>query len=726
MKKKKKAPRAKKKEEEKNGRQDRLRRIMEVLGIILLGVTVIIIISLISYHPEDRASATFSTSSDVRNFAGPVGALLADYLIQYLGASAVLIPILSFYLAIVLLVPGAKKPWRTLSRFSGLALIILVLTAWLAILAVSDPLFGSSAPSGGLVGQAVNQLMLFLFSRPGEIVVLAALTLVGLIMATGVSLHRAWSHLGGKLPRKRETKTLRTISPRPKGPPRKKKGMEEEAPVEVKKKGPEIRIAPPGKKPARQMDFNFQAEGNFKLPSMTLLDPPPMEEKKISRENLLMNSKILEKKLRDFGIQGEVTQVHPGPVITMYEYAPAPGIKVNRIVNLADDLALAMSAYSVRVVAPIPGKSVVGIEIPNTERELVHLLEILTSEQFKKTRSQLAFSLGKDIFGRPVVGDLIRMPHLLIAGATGSGKSVMLNTLLCSILFRATPAHVRFLLIDPKMVEMSSYEGIPHLITPVVTNPKKASWALKNVVGIMEERYKMLAEKNAKSIESYNQQVRKASPEDVGELMAYLVVVIDELADLMVMASSDVEDSITRLAQMARAVGIHLVIATQRPSVNVITGVIKANLPTRISFQVSSKNDSRIILDANGAEQLLGKGDMLYLPPGTSKLQRVHGAYISETEIRKVVDFIKHQAAPKYDESILKPVEKPGEEELEEETDEKYQEAIDLVRRTGQASISMIQRRLRVGYNRAARMVERMEQEGIISSADGVKPRRIL
>jgi S-DNA-T family DNA segregation ATPase FtsK/SpoIIIE len=424
----------------------------------------------------------------------------------------------------------------------------------------------------------------------------------------------------------------------------------------------------------------------------------------------------------------------------MYEFAPAPGIKVSKIANLQDDLALVMRALSVRVVAPIPGKAVVGIEIPNKRRETVRLRELLDSEVFQTSSSKLTLALGKDILGKPVVTDLALIPHLLIAGATGSGKSVGLNSMICSLLFRATPADVKMIMIDPKMLELSIYDGIPHLLVPVVTHPKKAAVALRRVVEEMERRYQLLASKGVRSIAQYNQSIdepasAKGPPTEKdstsallslpAEKLPYLVVVIDELSDLMMVSSREVEDSLTRIAQMARAAGIHLIVATQRPSVDVLTGVIKANFPARVSFQVSSKTDSRTILDANGAEKLLGRGDMLFLAPGTSKSQRIHGAYVSEAEINRLVAAWKDLEQPHYDDSFL--VSSSDQDDPEEtEYDEKYDEAVALVARTGQASISMLQRRLRVGYNRAARMIETMEREGVVGPADGVKPREVL
>jgi len=464
------------------------------------------------------------------------------------------------------------------------------------------------------------------------------------------------------------------------------------------------------------------------------------KEQGIDKESILMNSRILEKKLRDFGVDGEIKEVHPGPVVTMYEFVPAPGVKVNKIVNLTDDLTMALSAISIRIVAPIPGKAVVGIEIPNKTRETVHFKEILCSEEFSKNRSLLTLALGKDISGQTSVADLAKMPHLLVAGATGAGKSVSVNSMICSILYKATPEEVRLIMVDPKMLELSVYDGIPHLLLPVVTDPKKAALALRWGVGEMERRYKLLSETGVKNISSFNQLVKKnpvftrinedGEEEEVTlEKLPYIVIVIDELADLMMVASKEVEESITRLAQMARAAGIHLILATQRPSVDVITGIIKANFPARISFQVSSKTDSRTILDANGAESLLGAGDMLFLSGGASKLLRIHGAFISEAETHRIVKFLKKVGGqPEYDETILKPKkEESGGAEGDDEFDEKYDEAVAIVSDAGTASISMIQRRMRIGYNRAARMIERMEEEGVVGPSDGTsKGREVL
>ena len=481
----------------------------------------------------------------------------------------------------------------------------------------------------------------------------------------------------------------------------------------------------------RQEVFEFmRSEAGFQAPSANLLDDPPDRLSQADNENLRVQSKLLEKKLDDFGVEGKVVAVSPGPVITTFEYEPAPGVKINKIVNLTDDLALALRSISIRIVAPIPGKAVIGIEIPNANRETVKFKEIVVSGVFKKSKSKLTICLGKNIVGEPFVANLDNMPHLLIAGATGTGKSVALNAMICSMLFKSTPDEVKLILIDPKRIELSIYDGIPHLISPVVTDARKATNALFWAVREMEKRYEMLSEKKAKNIGQYNQKIEKEKKEAGGKPssveLPYIVIVIDELADLMMAASRDVEFALTRLAQMARAAGIHLIIATQRPSVDILTGVIKANFPTRLSFQVSSKTDSRTIIDTNGAENLLGSGDMLFLPPGTAKLQRIHGAYISEVELTRISEFLKSQKPPEYDREITKLPLDAKIKSKDEEHDERYDDAIALVTKTRQASISMIQRHLRIGYNRAARIIEMMEKEGVVGPSDGVKPREVL
>ena len=493
--------------------------------------------------------------------------------------------------------------------------------------------------------------------------------------------------------------------------------------VTSQKLPPQVREPKPAAKPTQEHFEFMEKTGTYKLPTMDLLNPLAPSSKKVSNEDMLAQSVLLTRKLLDFDIEGRVTQVYPGPVVTMFEFELAPGVKVSRITALSDDLALAMKAASVRIVAPLPGKGTVGIEVPNNTREIVYLREILETPDFQANKSKLRIPLGKDIFGAPVVASIEKMPHLLVAGATGSGKSVAINAIILSILFNARPNEVKLVLVDPKMLELSIYEGVPHLLSPVVTQPKRAAETLRAVVAEMERRYRTLAEKGTKNIESYN----KAVPE--AERLPFIVVVIDELADLMMTVQREVEDSIMRIAQMARAAGIHLIVATQRPSVDVITGLIKANLPARISFQVSSKTDSRTILDANGAENLLGMGDMLFLPPGTALPIRVHGCYVTEGETKRVVDFVKKQAKPNY-EFLAQRVKEVAAAEAaavdDSERDELYSRAVELVMQNGQASTSFLQRRLRVGYNRAARMIEMMEEDGIVAPADGAKPRQVL
>lgn len=473
------------------------------------------------------------------------------------------------------------------------------------------------------------------------------------------------------------------------------------------------------------------AQDSFILPSPKFLKTSDIQME-VDYEAIRRDAELLENKLGYFGIKGEVMEVSPGPVITTFEYKPEPGIKISKIVNLADDLALALSALSIRIVAPIPGKDVIGIEIPNPSMSVVPFSDIVNSREFVEIDSPTPICLGKDIIGNPMVVGLEKMPHLLIAGATGTGKSVALNAMITSILYKSSPDRVKFIMIDPKRIELSLFNEIPHLITPVITDMKKANIALQWVVREMERRYEMLARLQVRNIEQYNHSIRHKDLSAYGddnefESFPYIVVIIDELADLMMTASKDIEFSLTRIAQMARAAGIHLILATQRPSVDVLTGIIKANFPTRISFQVSSKTDSRTIIDANGAETLLGRGDMLFVPPGTARLTRVHGTFLSEEELISITDFIKAQGKPQYLlEVITEQEEAPAVEISEDDYDEKYQAALDFVTTTRQASISGVQRALRIGYNRAARIIDLMEKKGIVGPSDGVKPRQVL
>lgn len=458
---------------------------------------------------------------------------------------------------------------------------------------------------------------------------------------------------------------------------------------------------------------------NYKMPSIELLNKVDKKTGDNGKKIVLKNASLLEKTLSDFGVEAKVNQVTVGPTITRYEIQPSPGVKVSKIVNLTDDIALSLAAKSIRIEAPIPGKSAIGIEVPNEESQMVGLRDVLDSDEFKKFDSPLAMALGKDISGKPIIADMSKMPHLLIAGSTGSGKSVCVNTLINSILYKAKPDEVKFLLIDPKVVELANYNGIPHLLIPVVTDPKKAANALNWAVVEMNRRYKLFADNQVKDITSYNEKCEEKLPK--------IVIIIDELADLMMVSSNDVEDYICRLAQMARAAGMHLIVATQRPSVDVITGVIKANIPSRIAFAVSSQTDSRTILDMGGAEKLLGKGDMLFYPLGAAKPVRLQGAFISENESEKVIEFVKGQINEeiKYEEEIMDTISKATIAKSSDE-DDLLSEAIEFVVESGQGSASMLQRKFKIGFNRAARLIDSMEERGIVGQSEGSKPRKVL
>jgi S-DNA-T family DNA segregation ATPase FtsK/SpoIIIE len=502
------------------------------------------------------------------------------------------------------------------------------------------------------------------------------------------------------------------------------------------------------------MLFKPKRKGDYELPPINFLNYDDGDEVTVDTEALRDMAAQIEQTLEDFKVEGQVVEICPGPVITMFEFSPAPGVKISKIARLSDDLAMGLAALSVRIVAPIPGKGVVGIEVPNPEREMVWLKEIIADEVFQDDQKmQLPMALGKGTEGEPVVADLAKMPHLLVAGATGSGKSVAVNTMICSLLYRHSPEDLRMIMVDPKMLEFNIYEEIPHLLLPVVTDPKQATVALNWAVNEMEKRYQKLADLGVRNLKGYNDKVERLTKQaeidrmdgkedspalrqlDIDsngkpkhEHMPFLVVVIDEFADLMMTSSKEVEQAVARLAQKARAAGIHVILATQRPSTDVLTGLIKANFPTRMALRVTSKTDSRVILDSNGAENLLGNGDMLFVPPGTSNLKRVHGAFVSEKEINKIVDFLHDQGDPNYDESILEEEEEEAESPLDQEweKDEYYDDAVKIVVQSGRASISMIQRKLRVGYNRAARMVDTMEREGYVGESDGCNPREVL
>jgi S-DNA-T family DNA segregation ATPase FtsK/SpoIIIE len=716
---------------------------------------VLALAALATFDPHDPCFFTYAsmTGRQVHNAVGRVGAEVGGDLLGLLGLSALLVPPALFCWGWAWV--GGKRLFRAWRRGVGLVLLVPSVSLLATVLHQVHVLPGGRVERpGGYLGDELFRLLVFFFGTFG----LAVLALAGLALAV-ISLSErsfvsllAWPSAGlnwladrwTAARARRAAARARAPRPAPREAPESQPLPAPRAEVPLvpadtgaaaatvaKEKGKEKESETKASKVQQALPFLPAAEG-YARPSPKFLDPAPHEPQGSSQDEMAQNSRLLEKKLLEFGVEGRVTAVNPGPVITSYELEPGPGIKINRIVALADDLALGLKAMSVRVVAPIPGKAAVGVEIPNRHRATVYLRDVLGTKEFANESLQLPLALGKESSGAPMVADLTQMPHLLIAGETGSGKSVCINSLILSFVYRAQPRDVRLLLIDPKRVELSVYNGIPHLVDKVVVDPKDAARRLQRVVLHMEERYKLFAHVGARNLQSYNRKMALEPPAEDPEApgihsgpLPLLVVVIDELADLMMTAQSDVENAIMRLAQMARAVGIHLIVATQRPSVDVLTGVIKANFPARISFRVASKVDSRTILDMNGAEALLGKGDMLFVPPGSSRPIRIHGCNVTEVEIRRVVEFLANQGrSEEFVWSLLPP--EPETATDEDDGDELYRQAVDMVVQTQQASISMIQRRLRVGFNRAARMIERMERDGIVSPMDGTRPREVL
>ncbi|MBI4609678.1 MAG: DNA translocase FtsK 4TM domain-containing protein [Candidatus Rokubacteria bacterium] len=697
-------------------KRDARRWIAEVRGILALFAAAFGIATLALFDPAAEPAVQVSP-------VGPVGLWLGWALFWAFGYASYLLPLsLAFYGVNVFL---RARILTGRSALVGGALLLLSATGLLAHL--SDPAAEPRIHWGGTLGYWEAELLGRSIGAVGTLLVLLTLVPVALLFLTQVSyavLSRSLTARLGWLARQRlarwepvavetqEVQPPKIAEPEPRSDPA--------PPVVAEPVRPKSRLAERGLAWQETFDFDGGRQRDFQLPPVGLLKVPAAAELRRTREELQANAEVLKRKLLDFGVEGRIVQVNPGPVITAYEFEPAAGVKVNQVVNLADDLALAMKAAAVRVVGPIPSRGTVAVEVPNAEPETVYLREILVSQEFIESKGKLPLALGKDTIGNPYVADLAAMPHLLIAGATGSGKSAGINAMICSILYKLTPAEVRFLMIDPKRLELGVYEAVPHLIAPVVTDAREAAARLRWAVAKMEERYRLLATRHARSVESYNKEVPPA------ERLAYLVIVVDELADLMMASAGEVQNSLVRLAQIARAVGIHLIVATQRPSVDVVTGLIKANFPARIAFQVASRVDSRTILDGNGAEQLLGRGDMIFVPPGGSRQVRVHGSWVAEDEVKAVCDFLRKQGKVTYEEVELPDEEGTGEAGEAAERDESYWDAVQLVIVQRQASISFLQRRLGLGYPKAARFIDMMEQDRVIGPGQGAKPREIL
>jgi len=710
-------------------------------------------LSLISFNPDDPSlNISKNPLFDARpaNFIGFAGAYTADMFFQMWGYSAFLIPIFLGIYAFYWL-----ASWRVQSfgiRLSGMILMLLTLSVSFSMAPSLPPVRGY-LPAGGLLGIVLADALEASLNPAGAVIVLAAAFFVSLFLSTTFSFAWAAGILKSRFHfvpalleswAERKAEKLREKALKEAQPKREKSPKSQTIFTEKETSSPSGRagrddstaVTPgEGSAPILKPKSAKSPAPRPEFPSTTLLHLPAAAIA-VDEDELRERARLIEKKAREFEAVGAVQKIHPGPVVTTFEFKPEPGVKYSRITSLGDDLCLALEAESVRIDR-IPGKSTVGVEVPNDDRATIVLRELLESSDYQHNTYRLPLALGKDITGRIVVSDLQKMPHLLAAGSTGTGKSVSINAMILSLLFRSRPDQVKMILIDPKRLELGLYQDIPHLLVPVVTEPKIAQNALKWAVTEMEARYKKLANRGVRNLEVYNEHKKQLpipgfsdESSDAGgdrERLPYIVIVIDELADLMMTAPREVEESITRLAQMARAVGIHLILATQRPSVDVITGLIKANFPARISFRVASKVDSRTILDSNGAEQLLGRGDMLFLPPGSSRLMRVHGPLVTEEEVTQVVEFLKTQGKPAYNERILEsPEERAGPAETDGEIDELYEEARRIVIEMGKASTSVLQRRLRIGYGRAASLLDAMERDGIIGPPDGTKPREVL
>ncbi|BDZ74204.1 MULTISPECIES: DNA translocase FtsK [Methylophaga] len=737
-------------------------RLREAALILSVALAAYLLLSLWSYQPTDPGWSTTGTDDIIANSGGIVGAWLADALLYGFGFPAYLSPLMIGFSGWLLFSWGKRADTEDALHFWVLKMVGLLMAlaaaSGLSTLSLSD--YASLLPlgAGGVLGEVVGHGFESVFGASGTSLLLLAVLLTGVTLFTGLSWLMVIDKLGAMAmivaihvarwvrEIKEELEAKRTRQKREETFHQEKEKLQHKAKVRIE---PVLEKKEPSKREEKEKQVPlFETPDAPGMPALALLDMAQPSKQAYSEEVLQAMSRQVELKLKDFGVDVQVVEVQPGPVVTRFELQPAPGIKVSRISGLAKDLARALSISSVRIVEVIPGKPVVGLEIPNESREIVRLREILACDEYENSKSLLMMALGKDIAGRPVVANLEKMPHLLVAGTTGSGKSVAVNAMILSLLYKATPEDVRMIMVDPKMLELSVYEDIPHLLAPVVTDMKEAANALRWCVAEMERRYPLMAALGVRNIAGYNKKVREAiergepikdptievEPGEVGptlEPLPFIVVIIDELADMMMVVGKQVEELIARLAQKARASGIHLILATQRPSVDVITGLIKANIPTRMAFQVSSRIDSRTILDQMGAEQLLGQGDMLYLPPGSGLPERVHGAFVDDHEVHNVVEHLKKNSQPNYLEEITQDQSSDDGDggigdPSDAESDPLYDQAVQIVVESRRASVSGIQRRLKIGYNRAARIVEAMEAAGVVSAMQGNGSREVL
>ena len=774
------------------GKQSKHSHVREIWAVILVGLSLLLLLSLISYDKYDVGDVATSSSHPLKNFIGPVGAWIAYATFKAWGLAAYVLMLVLGTIGAMLLM-GHEIPWRGKVGAGFLLLLSSTCLLHLAGLKSAQQYLNLPDSAGGFVGLFVGGFFQKILGTVGTAIIFVMVYLISLILLVNLrpsywvaltvgAVRDAWQRLRGKPKpdvrgewrekerdlRIKEFEVEREVARKE----REARKLGKETPADPKivdrtgplstEKAKEPAPKPKTEKPAPVPGPASEAASDepYVLPPLQLLELPPAVAARTPNvvEDLKLNAEILRTTLQEFGIDVKVENVTKGPVVTLYEVVPAPGVKVEKITALSNNIALAMKAVTVRLLAPVPGKGTVGIEVPNPKSTTVYLRDLLESNEYHASKARIPIALGRDVAGNPIIADLSEMPHLLVAGATGSGKTVCVNAVLAILLFRFTPEDLRLLLIDPKVVEMQHYNVLPHLIVPVVTEAKKVPLALRYVINEMEKRFQMLAKAGVRNIAAFNARP-KGKPKSAGEppveppsqdegepaalkievprdfdlvipdKLPYIIIIIDELADLMLVAPADVENAIARLAQLARAVGIHMVLATQRPSVDVVTGVIKANFPSRIAFQVASKQDSRVILDANGADKLLGKGDMLYLPPGASKLIRAQGVLVQDDEIKRIVDFIGQRAKPHFETEIHQKLSKstvlPA-DLAEEEDEELVEQAMEVIRQSNRASVSILQRRLRIGYTRAARIMDLLEERGIVGPNKGAEPRDIL